>query len=337
MRLCTISVVLVASVCMGRVWAQPEPVTVDPQIEQAIAAGDWQALAALCKAWQEREPKSPLAAYLASEAYCRLNQPDRSSRVSAPMFEATYKDPDGLPPLAVWARDFAGRYPRVSTPWQLLADLLTYAEECDASVEAAKRAVALAPDDPAAYLTRGWAYYWVDDNERAIADLTKAIELRPDYAEAYQCRGDVYTWEGDHEKALADYNRTIELVPDYGDAYFGRGQLHLFERELNPAIADLTKAIELEPWFTWSYEMRGIAYYRKKEYEHAAEDFARYLELDPSEAHLWLYKARALRQLGRTQEAIDALRKFAELAPNRGMAWRIPEARAILRQLGGTE
>lgn len=52
---------------------------------------------------------------------------------------------------------------------------------------------------------------------------------------------------------------------------------------------------------------------------------------------MWLHKARACRQLGRTVEAIEALRKFIELAPDRGMAWRIPEAHALMRRLGANE
>jgi tetratricopeptide (TPR) repeat protein len=334
-RLWATGLVLIACVCPGPIWAQQAAVSVDPQIEQAIVAGDWQKLAELCSAWQEREPKSPLAAYLGSEAYGRQNRPDLSSRIVAPMFEATYKAPESLPPCAAWARRLAARHARVSAAWGLLADLLGYAEEYQASVEAGERAVALGPRDPSAYVDRGWAYYWVDDGERAIADLTRAIELRADHAEAYRCRGDVYTWLGEYEKALADYDRAIELAPEYGAAYYGRGEVREYRRELDLAIADLTRAIELEPWFTWSYEMRGIAHYRKLDYEGALGDFAKYLELDPDEALLWLYKARACRQLGRTDEAVEALREFIELAPGNGLAWRIPEARALIRELGG--
>ena len=330
MRAWLVGVVAILGVCVAQAWPQ-QAVTVDPEIEQAIIGGDWHKLAELCVAWQQRDPSSPLAAYLASEGYCRQNRPDLSSPVWAPMFEATYKHPDSLPPLAAWARDFAARHARVSAAWGILADLLSYAEEYDASVEAAERAVSLDARDPTAYLDRGWAYYWVDDTERAIADLTKAIELRPDYAEAYRCRGDAHSWVGDHERALADYNRAIELVPGYGSAYFGRGEVHEYQRDLDLAIADLTKAIALEPWFTWSYEMR------KQDYERAARDFGKYVEMDPSEANLWLYKARACRQLGGTEEAIVALRKFIELAPDRGLAWRIPEVRALMRRLGAEQ
>jgi len=45
-------------------------------------------------------------------------------------------------------------------------------------------------------------------------------------------------------------------------------------------------------------------------------------------------KARVCRQLGRTEEAIEALRKLIELAPDHGLAWHIPEARALMRRLG---
>lgn len=269
MRAWLIGVVVILAVCVAQAWPA-QTVAVEPAIEEAIIAGDWQRLAELCVAWQERDPKSPLAAYLGSEAYCRQNRPDLSSLVWAPMFEATYKCPDSLPPLAAWARDFAARHARLSAAWGILADLLCYAEEYGASVRAAERPVALDPKDPAAYIDRGWAYYWADQTRRAIADLTKAIQLRPHYAEAYRCRGDVHSSAGDYQRALADYNRAIELVPGYGSAYFGRGQVHEFQRDLDPAVGDLTKATELEPWFTWSYEMRGIAYYRKRDYERAA-------------------------------------------------------------------
>ena len=337
MRLSAMNLILMLSGCMVHTWAQPEPVTVDPNIEQAIITGAWQEVLGLTEAWQQREPEALLASYLATEAYFRLEQPNRAFRAWGPMFDALYEDPDSAGPLAVWARGFAAKHPSLSAAWAILSNMLWLTAEYDGAVEAGQRAVSLAPDEPSAYSNRGYARHWTGDFSGAVADLTTAIKLKPDFAEAYFGRAEVYTAAGDYDRALADYGRAIELVPEYAGAYYGRGLLHLYERELDRAIADFNKAIELEPWFGWFYYDRAIAHYRNKEYEQADKDFAKGIDKYPWDAWAWFHKGRACRQLGRTQEAIDALRKFVELAPDRGMAWRIPEARALLRQLGAEE
>jgi tetratricopeptide (TPR) repeat protein len=56
----------------------------------------------------------------------------------------------------------------------------------------------------AAYLGRGHAYFYKEDYESAIADLTVAIQLNAKCAEAYYTRGICYARMRDQENALSD-------------------------------------------------------------------------------------------------------------------------------------
>ncbi len=47
----------------------------------------------------------------------------------------------------------------------------------------------------------------------AIADYTKAIALDPEDAAAYTNRGEVYEEKGDKEQAIADFRKALEIDP----------------------------------------------------------------------------------------------------------------------------
>ena len=81
---------------------------------------------------------------------------------------------------------------------------------------------------PEAYNNRGFAYYLKGDAERAIADYTRAIALRPNYPKAYNSRGVVYMSHGyGGAKAVADFDRAIALKPDFRYAYINRANARL--------------------------------------------------------------------------------------------------------------
>jgi tetratricopeptide (TPR) repeat protein len=80
------------------------------------------------------------------------------------------------------------------------------------------------PDDAAACLQRGNAYFKAGEWDKAIAEYDKAIQLQPDLAEAYYNRGIAYLSEGDSGSAIADLKKCIELAsnPDLRKAAQGR-------------------------------------------------------------------------------------------------------------------
>jgi tetratricopeptide (TPR) repeat protein len=94
---------------------------------------------------------------------------------------------------------------------QFYVDVLLRAEE---GLGAARRAVALAPDNPLAQDLLGWAHYLAGDLARAQVALEGAVSLDPDFARAYYHLGVVYAQLGDDEKAQWAYGRAIDLDSD---------------------------------------------------------------------------------------------------------------------------
>jgi tetratricopeptide (TPR) repeat protein len=80
------------------------------------------------------------------------------------------------------------------------------------------------------------AYYLKGDAERAIADYTRAIALRPNYPKAYNSRGVVYMAHGyGGANAVADFDRAIALKPDFRYAYINRANARLLRLKLADA------------------------------------------------------------------------------------------------------
>lgn len=70
------------------------------------------------------------------------------------------------------------------------------------------RALALAPDDPVNYNSRGYyAHAWRGDHRGAIADYDRAIKLNPNYSYAFNNRGWSEYKIGETDKGIKDINR----------------------------------------------------------------------------------------------------------------------------------
>lgn len=87
-------------------------------------------------------------------------------------------------------------------------------EAFDRALEEFEQAIAICPDNAAAWRHRGMAWGLMGDHERAFADFTRAIELSPEYAEAYNCRGYARLCLGEYRQAVEDLERANRLNPD---------------------------------------------------------------------------------------------------------------------------
>jgi tetratricopeptide (TPR) repeat protein len=68
------------------------------------------------------------------------------------------------------------------------------------------------PNDAIAHYSRGVAYQFQGEVDRAISDFNKAIELNPYHASAYDNRARAYAGKGDYIHAVADVTKASELA-----------------------------------------------------------------------------------------------------------------------------
>jgi len=159
---------------------------------------------------------------------------------------------------------------------------LTTEGSYDEAIHEFNNAIALDPNNAAAYFHRGNAHADKGDRDEAIADFTTTIELDPTLPNPYFNRGLVYAEKADLAQAIADFTKTVELDPRNAASYYNRGLAYGMKGEPDRAIADCTRAIELEPTYAKSYKTRGISYSLEGESARAIADFSKAIDLDPT-------------------------------------------------------
>lgn len=193
-----------------------------------------------------------------------------------------------------------------------------YMEELYAPMaEAAKRALAVEPENPAAFYLLAKANKGTGDLLGAIVNLTKALAVKADFIEALLLRAEilqimqqnkesledvesVLALHGEEENALLlrarireatgeeagaeeDYKQITELNPFNEQAYLGWGKLYIHQKRLEEAIELLNEAIELNPKAASAYYERGRAKLLNGDKEGSTEDMKIALQLNPKE------------------------------------------------------
>jgi tetratricopeptide (TPR) repeat protein/glycosyltransferase involved in cell wall biosynthesis len=102
--------------------------------------------------------------------------------------------------------------------WCELAGVLRGLGEFDASLEAARRAVDLMPDNAATHNNLGNVLLQTGRLDEARAAYERALSLAPDYAEAINNLGTAYRGMRRPDKAVPLFLRALELKPGYVDA-----------------------------------------------------------------------------------------------------------------------
>ncbi len=142
----------------------------------------------------------------------------------------------------------------------------------DGAADAAERAVALDPRDPAARCALGRVLIFRQAYERAIAEMEAAIDLNPNFDRGYYGLGIALLYSGRPEESIPQFEKGIRLSPR------------------SPLL--------------WAYRMMfGLAYINLEKYEEAAASFEKAIE-QPNAAYIaFAYAASTLGHLGRTDEA----------------------------------
>jgi lipoprotein NlpI len=160
------------------------------------------------------------------------------------------------------------------------------------------RYIALVPDDPDGYESRGNAYRHQSQFDEAVADYNHALQVKPDYSLAYYYLGLTDDLQGQYDTAISTMGKYIEMQPKDADGFAERG-LEYFEKAQYPqAIADFNKALELQPNRAYAFVERGCAHYLAGQTSQAAADFELAIGVNPASgtavyAALWLHITKA--------------------------------------------
>ena len=197
----------------------------------------------------------------------------------------------------------------------------------DEAIEIANVVMAMDSNNSEAFYIRGSAWRGMDDNDRAISDLTEAIRINPNFSDAYFDRGDIWSDEGEFERAISDYNDAIRIYPT-DVAFNNRGYAFLQKDLYAEAIRDFTSAIDIDPEYTFAYINRGISFKEKKDYDKAIQDFSKAIDINPNLHSAFYNRADAWRKKLDFDRAIADYSEAIRLCPEdetfhffRGGAW----------------
>ena len=167
------------------------------------------------------------------------------------------------------------------------------------------------------------ASYYQDEGRiaDAIHDFSKAIALKPNNPIAYYSRGNLYSYYTDSSPetlklALQDYTKAIQFSPGTSDYLVQRGivyfKLNMFENTLQ----DLNAAEKLDPANQDIYSYRSSTYINLGQYDRAQADLEKYLSLNPYEPVMWSNLGVLTRKKKQYRNSLNAFNKAIQLAPD---------------------
>lgn len=120
-----------------------------------------------------------------------------------------------------------------------------------AAIDDFKRAIELDPEMARAYDNLGLCYYYVNQNDLAIANYQKAIELDKGSGHPspwpYLNLAITQQFLNRQSDAESNLREALRLDPDFAKAHFQLGTVLEDEGKLEPALAELKEAARLEP------------------------------------------------------------------------------------------
>jgi Tfp pilus assembly protein PilF len=199
------------------------------------------------------------------------------------------------------------------------------------ALQACRRAVARAPDLPAAHTALGVVHLAVGQNEAAAQAFRAALHLAPKSPDAHYNLGLAVQAGGDLAAALGHFRTAADLRPDYLEAVNNVGVLLRGFGEWQEAAAWLLRATELAPgkpafWLNYGLVLRDLCRFAEAE---AA--FRRADALEPTVGSLCCV-GNTLRDQGKLAQAEAVLREAAARDPNDAQAQL---ALAVTRMIGG--
>ena len=182
--------------------------------------------------------------YELSRADITLNAGPSLDRADAFYRQALARDPNFAEAAAQLARS------RLTRHWFVSPLEPAELEEVKSLID---RALALAPNSPAAHSALGLFFYWGERQyEMALTEFNRTLELQPNSALARTFCAWVYRRRGEWERSLAEFQRAQELDPRDVQIPQNIGGTYLTLRLWKDAERAELRALAIDPYHTWA-------------------------------------------------------------------------------------
>jgi tetratricopeptide (TPR) repeat protein len=165
-------------------------------------------------------------------------------------------------------------------------------------------ALALNPLFPDAWLNRGTVLRELARNAEAIVSFDKAIALNTRNFMAYNNRANTLKELRRYDEPLRDYDKALSFQPNNALILSNRGTVLAQMKRYDEALANCDKALELQPNDPIAHIMRGNVLAVMKRYDEALASNEHAIALDPRCANAYLSHAAILWSLGRHDTAL---------------------------------
>jgi tetratricopeptide (TPR) repeat protein len=159
----------------------------------------------------------------------------------------------------------------------------------------------------------GWTEFPDRELSRAADEARRAIALAPNQPDGYRELGRVLLARGEYEQAQNALKRAIELNPSDANALAAWGTVQSYSGDIAGGIGSLELALKLDPMLEPNYVFElAVAYYLARRHEDVLRIAERGLARHPDFAIVNAPAAAAAAQLGRKDEAAryaEALRR----------------------------
>jgi predicted O-linked N-acetylglucosamine transferase (SPINDLY family) len=186
-----------------------------------------------------------------------------------------------------------------------------------AALDAARRAVACAPQDPVARYACAELQEATGDVAGAIASLDRALELEPRFARALRYLGILRGESGDAAGAIAALERAVRLEPDHPQAWNNLGNAQRALGRLADAETSFARALALRPDYALAASNLGEVQRDQGEVERAECTLREALARPGTTPYrpIVVLLAGLLRERGALDEAEALYRRAIELSP----------------------
>jgi Tfp pilus assembly protein PilF len=216
------------------------PSGIDPKVEQALLAENWQQVIDLLGP-DEALKDSAVARLVKGHAYLAVNR----NNESLCMFLSASGEED-LREWDEWANGFARRHPDGAIAHYLRGDALARLRQWDRALAEFGVALNIHPGHALILNARGVAYAIKSDWDRALADLAGAVVAAPSLADGHASLGTMWLHKKEGARGgLKAFDRALHISPDFGVAAYGRACLASVMGRYDDARTDFRHATDL--------------------------------------------------------------------------------------------
>ena len=148
-----------------------------------------------------------------------------------------------------------------------------------------------------------------------LACLDQAVALQPDFPDAWLTRGNALQVAGALQPAIASYREAVRQRPEFPVAFSNLAAAERAARQLGAALASADRALQLQPAYAKALNNRGLVLLDLGRAEAAVADFRAALAADARFPEALHNLGTALMQLRRFGEAGEAFADLAAGAP----------------------